>query len=291
MASPRLTPPPNFPPRKPRLQLPPGSVDSHLHMFGPVDRYPFAPDAQYVSGDATDEMYFKVQEILGLSRAVLVSGGGYGQTFEHLVDMLRRHPHRLRGIVRLPASATREDIAQLHAAGVRGARFFGPGRMGAMTPELLEMIDEVGWHVQFYPDPDSLLQVADRLLSLNRVVVLDHFAHNNAMHGLDSAANRKLFEMLETGRVWVKLSAPMRLTFEAHPYPAVAAVARALVRQAPERLVWGSDWPHTLMWDRPMADDGDLVDLLADWIPDAPTLRRILVTNPTALYGFDTATS
>jgi predicted TIM-barrel fold metal-dependent hydrolase len=260
-------------------------------MFGPADRYPFAPDAQYVSGDATDEMYFRAQEILGLSRAVLVSGGAYGQTFDHLLDMLRRHPHRLRGVVRLPASATRDEIARLHAAGVRGARFFGPGRIAAMTPDLLQSIDEVGWHVQFYPDRDGLLHVADRLLSLNRVVVLDHFAHNDATAGVDSAANRKLFEMLDTGRVWVKLSAPMRITPEAHPYPAVAEVARALVRRAPERLVWGTDWPHTLMWDQPMPDDGDLVDLLHDWIPDAPTLERILVTNPAALYGFPTGSS
>lgn len=258
-------------------------------MFGPADKYPFAPDAQYISSDATDEMYFGVQDILGLSKAVLVSGGAYGQTFDHLLDMLRRNPHRLRGVVRLPVSATREDIAQLHAAGVRAARFFGPGRLGAMTPELLELIDEVGWHVQFYPDFDSLLHVADELLSLNRVVVLDHFAHNNAMDGVDSAANRRLFEMLDTGRVWVKMSAPMRITSQAHPYPAVTAVARALVRHAPERLVWGTDWPHTLMWDKPMADDGDLVDLLADWIPDAPTLERILVANPSTLYGFGAA--
>lgn len=289
MNSPRLTPPPKFPPRAPRLALPPGSIDSHLHMFGPQARYPFAADALYISADATDEMYFQAQDILGLSRAVLVSGGAYGQTFDHLLDMLRRHPQRLRGVVRLPVTATRDDIATLHAAGVRAARFFGPGRLGAMTPELLAMIDEVGWHVQFYPDWDSLLQVADTLLALNRTVVLDHFGHNNALDGIDSPANRKLFEMLDTGRVWVKLSAPMRIAQEPHPYPAASALARALVRHAPERLVWGTDWPHTLMWDRPMADDGDLVDLLADWVPDAPTLERILVTNPARLYGFDTA--
>lgn len=286
-AGPPVTPPPKFPPRKPRTKLPAGSIDSHLHMFGPVDRYPFAPDAQYICADATDEMYFQAQDILGLSKAVLVSGGAYGQTFGHLIDMLRRHPRRLRGVVRLPVTATREDVASLHAAGVRAARFFGPGRLGAMTPELLRMTDEVGWHVQFLPDFGGLLQVADALLSLNRVVVLDHFAHNNAQEGVDSAANRKLFEMIDTGRVWVKMSAPMRVTAEAHPYPAVTQLARALVRHAPERLLWGTDWPHTMMWNQPMADDGDLVDLLAQWVPDAPTLQRILVTNPQALYGFD----
>jgi predicted TIM-barrel fold metal-dependent hydrolase len=286
MSAPRLTPPPKLPPRRPRLVLPPGSVDCHLHMFGPADRYPFAPDALYVSGDATDEMYFQVQDILGLSRAVLVSGGAYGQSFDHLLDMLRRHPARLRGVVRLPATATRDDIETLHAAGVRGARFFGGKRFDAMTPGLLELVGDAGWHVQFYPEPDSLLHEADRLLALGKVVVLDHFGHNSATDGVDSPANRKLFELLDSGRVWVKLSAPMRITPEQHPYPTVTRIARALVRHAPERLVWASDWPHTLMFDQPMADDGDLVDLLSDWIPDAATLMRILVTNPGELYGF-----
>lgn len=284
--TPRLTPPPKIPPRKPALLLPAGSVDTHLHMFGPVDRYAFAGNAPYVSGDATDEMYFGVQEVLGLSKAVLVSGGGYGQSFDHLLDMLRRHPGRLRGVVRLPVGASRDDVAALHAAGVRGVRFFGPSRMAAMTPELLDLTAEAGWHVQFYPEADTLPQVADTLLALRRVVVLDHFAHNSAQDGVDSAANRKLFEMLDTGRVWLKISGPMRVSPQEHPYPAVTPVARALIRHAPERILWGTDWPHTNLWDKTMPDDGDLVDLLSDWMPDAATLERVLVTNPTALYDF-----
>lgn len=287
LSRPRLTPPPIVPPRKPKLVLPKGAVDTHLHMFGPLAKYPFPPDALYLSEDATDEMYFGVQDVLGLSKAVLVSGGGYAQTYDHLLDMLRLYPDRLRGVVRLPLDASREDVAMLHEAGVRAARFFGPDRLSGMTPRLLELIDEVGWHVQFYPQPDSLPEVADFLMGLNRVVVLDHFAHNTAAHGVNSPANRKLFEMLDTGRIWLKLSGPMRISKSEPPYSEVTPIACALIRHASEHLLWGTDWPHTNLWDRTMPNDGDLVDMLSDWMPDIDTLTQILVTNPHKLYGFD----
>ena len=283
---PRLTPPPNFNPRVPRVQLPPNSVDTHVHMFGPVDKYAFAADASYVSEDATAEMYFKIQDTLGLAKVVLVSGGGYGQTYTHLADMLAKYPQRMRGVVRLPENVTSAELRKLDALGVRGARFFGPKRIGPMTPEVIGMISELGWHIQFYPEQDTLLEVADRLLGLNQVVVLDHFAHNSAAGGINSPEFKKLFSMLDTGRVWVKISGPMRITPEEHPYPSVTPIAKALIKHAPDRLVWGSDWPHTNMWGKTMPDDGDLVDLIGEWMPDEATRKKILVDNPAKLYAF-----
>ena len=284
---PRLTPPPNLNPRTPKLALPAGAVDCHVHMFGPRSKYPFGPDAHYISEDATAEMYFAIQARLGLSKAVLVSGGGYGQTYTHLADTLRQYPDRLRGVVRLPPAVTMEEIVDLDRVGVKGARFFGPERLAGMTPDLLAMTSEVGWHIQFYVERrDTLTEVADVLLGLNRTVVLDHFAHNAASGGPDSAQNRRLLELLETGRFWVKLSGPMRVSDAGDPYADLMPMARKLVESFPERLVWGSDWPHTLLWDVPMPDDGDLIDLIGEWIPDEATRRRILVDNPAALYGF-----
>lgn len=283
---PQITPPPKRAPRKPSLILPAGSVDSHVHMFGPLAQYPFAPDANYHSEDATAEMYFAIQDGLGLSKAVLVSGGGYGQTFDHLADTLRRHPARLRGVVRLPPQVSLADCEMLNKLGVKGARFFGPKRIAAMTPSLVDAVKAMNWHFQFYPEGDVLPEVADRLLALQATVVLDHFGHVTATDGVDSASCRKLFEMLDTGRVWVKLSAPMRITPEEHPYPSVTPIARYLTKRWPNRCVWATDWPHTLMWDRTMADDGDLVDLLSDWIEDSATLHKVMVDNPSALYGF-----
>ena len=284
---PRLTPPPDPNPRAPKLKLPAGSVDCHLHMFGPVARYPFASDAQYISEDATAETYFALQDRLGLAKAVLVSGGGYGESYTHLADMLAKYPQRLRGVVRLPAKFTRDALAKLDRLGVRAARWFGgPGRI-ALERKSVEMILEFGWHIQYYPAEDGLIDVADHLLSFDTIIVLDHFAHNTTRGGMDSPGNRALLAMLDTGRVWVKMSAPMRIAKEEPPYPSVTPIARALVKHAPERLLWGSDWPHTHLWDATMPNDGALVDLIGEWIPDAATRRRILVENPAALYGFD----
>ncbi|KLU27173.1 amidohydrolase family protein [Caballeronia mineralivorans] len=281
----RLTPPPDLNTSTPSLKLPAGSVDSHLHMFGPVDRYPFAENAPYVSGNATAEMYFRMQDTLGLARAVLVSGGGYGETYEHLADTLAAYPDRLRGVVRLPASVTDGELAKLNALGVRGARFFSRN-INELAPALIDRLTSLGWNIQFYPQPDGLIEHADRLIATHATVVLDHFAHNPASAGVNSAANRKLFELLDTGRFWVKISGPMRITMEEPPYPSVVPIARALVKHAPERLVWGSDWPHTNMWDRTMPNDAVLVDTLAQWIDDDATLKRIMVENPSVLYGF-----
>ncbi|WP_233154857.1 amidohydrolase family protein [Candidimonas nitroreducens] len=282
---PKLTPPPDWHPRTPRLKLPQGSVDCHLHMFGPISKYAFAPDASYVSGDATADMYFKVQDTLGLSRAVLVSGGGYGQTFEHLADTLAAHPDRLRGIVRLPRGVTDKDLARLDKLGVKGIRIFSRN-IDDLTPELLARISNFGWHVQFYSKPDQLLDHADFLERLDHTVVLDHFAHSSAHAGLESPLHKALLRLLDTGRFWVKISGPMRITNEEPPYPSVIPVARSLIAHAPERLVWGSDWPHTNMWDRTMPNDAVLIDMLAEWVSDESTLNRILVQNPSELYGF-----
>jgi hypothetical protein len=134
-------------------------------MFGPRSKYPFGPDAHYISEDATAEMYFAIQARLGLSKAVLVSGGGYGQTYTHLADTLRQYPDRLRGVVRLPPAVTMAEIVELDRIGVKAARFFGPDRLTGMTPDLLAMTSEVGWHIQFYVERrDTLAEVADVLL-------------------------------------------------------------------------------------------------------------------------------
>jgi predicted TIM-barrel fold metal-dependent hydrolase len=147
------------------------------------------------------------------------------------------------------------------------------------------MIGEFGWHVQFYPGPDDLIEKSSALLQLPTPVVLDHFACIPSENGTTQPAFSALLKMLDTGRVWVKLSGPMRCTAGDFPYAAVTPIARALVAHAPERLLWGSDWPHVNMNGRQMPNDGDLVDLIGEWIDDEATLRRILVDNPRQVYG------
>ncbi len=288
-SSPPLTQPPDHHPRKPDTACPPGAIDCHIHLFGPAAQYPFHPDSRYVSEDALPEMHMHLQDTLGLAGAVVVSGGGYGTNTTHLSHVLERHPGRFKGVALLPADVTRAELRRLDALGVRGARFVSPGHRGALPrldPRMASLVADLGWHVQFYPFGDDLLTFADALLALpNSAIVLDHFAALPASGGETQPAFLRLLELLDTGRFWVKLSGPMRCTTGEFPYEEVTPLAQALVRAAPHRLVWGTDWPHVNMNGRGMPNDGDLFDLLARWVPDAAVRQRILVDNPRALYG------
>jgi 2-pyrone-4,6-dicarboxylate lactonase len=285
---PPLTPPPDADPRTPKLKVPAGAVDTHIHLFGPASQYPFHPDSKYVSQDILPEHAIALQDTLGLSVSVVVSGGGYGRSYQHLADVLRRFPDRFRGVALLPERVSKDEIGMLDRLGVRGARFVSP-QHGAHFPllsssDLLERVVAAGWHVQFYPHRTDLPNFKDQLLSLGSDIVLDHFGHILAEGGVSQPAFRCLLEMLDSGRVWVKLSGPMRCTAEEPPYPSVTPLAQALVRHAPDRLVWGSDWPHVNMSGRTMPNDGDLIDQLLDWAPDETVRRKILVDNPRKLY-------
>lgn len=188
----------------------------------------------------------------------------------------------------LPEDVTQSDLRRLDALGVRGVRFVSPGHRGALprlNPRIAALVHDLGWHVQFYPAGDDLLQYADALRMLPNDIVLDHFAAIPATGGTDQPAFQCLLRLLDTGRFWVKLSGPMRCTPGDFPYAPVTPIARALAAHAPHRLVWGSDWPHVNMNGRGMPNDGELFDLLADWVPDEAVRRQILVDNPRQLYG------
>jgi 2-pyrone-4,6-dicarboxylate lactonase len=287
--SPPLTQPPDRAPRKPLTACPPGAIDCHIHLFGPSALYPFHPDSRYVSEDALPEMHLHLQDTLGLAGAVVVSGGGYGTSTAHLSAMLAQHPGRFKGVALLPEDVSPAELQGLDALGVRGARFVSPGHRGALprlSPRIAARVAELGWHVQFYPSGDDLLTYADDLLALpNSAIVLDHFAAIPAAGGVQQPAFQLLLKLLDTGRFWVKLSGPMRITPGDYPYEPVTPLAQALAAAAPERLVWGTDWPHVNMNGRGMPNDGDLFDLLAHWVPNAAVRQRILVDNPRVLYG------
>jgi predicted TIM-barrel fold metal-dependent hydrolase len=281
--------PPDLNPKKPKLQAPPDACDTHFHLFGPAAKYPFDPGSPYVSDDRLPEHVFALHDKLGIGRGVVVSGGGYGRSTRHLIDTMTVHNGRLRGVALLPDLVSRAGFEQLNRLGVRGLRFISATR-GAHLPHISERLAaqafEFGWHVQFYPNGTDIIDHADRLLALPNDIVLDHFASVPAEGGVDQKAFRTVLKMLESGRVWVKLSGPMRCTRQEYPYPAVTPLARALVRAAPERLVWGSDWPHVNMNDREMPNDGDVLDLMLEWVPDGKIRNRILSGNPARLYGF-----
>lgn len=292
---PYLTPPPDGAPKKPATRTPPGAWDCQIHLFGPPAQYPFDPDSPYVSAEVLPETAIQLMNVLGLERAVVVSGGGYGRDYRYLLDVLKRFPRRFVGVILPPDQLADEEMLRLDTLGVRGIRYVSARRASNLPhilPDMAAQAQNIGWPVHFYPHGEDIVQYSEQLLALpNRQIVLDHFASVPAAKGVDQPAMKTLLKMLDTGRVWVKLSGPMRCVAGDMPYAAITPIARALIRHAPDRMVWGSDWPHVNMVGRRMPNDGDLFDLIADWAPNEQDRKKILVDNPVVLYGAPARTS
>jgi predicted TIM-barrel fold metal-dependent hydrolase len=224
-----------------------------------------------------------------MSTAVIVSPGGYGRNYSLLADVLTKYPERFRGIALLRDDTPSSEIGRLTKLGVRGMRMMSHKRgqhVPNYSPKIAARVHEHGWHIQFYPHGTDIVDYADKLLALPNPIVLDHFASIPAQGGVDQPAVTAVLKMLDSGRVWLKLSGPMRCTDEPPPYPSLTPLAHVFVKHAPDRMVWGSDWPHVNLDGMVMPNDGDLLDLLAEWVPEAAVRNRILTQNPKALYGF-----
>ena len=229
-----------------------------------------------------------LQDTLGLATAVIVSPGGYGRDTSLLADVLAKYPKRFRGIALVRDDIPDAELARLTKLGVRGMRMMSHKRgqhVPNYAPEIAARVHEHGWHIQFYPHGTDIVEYADKLLALPNQIVLDHFASIPAAGGTDQPAVTAVLRMLDSGKVWLKLSGPMRCTTEPPPYPSLTPLARLFARHAPERMVWGSDWPHVNLDGMVMPNDGDLLDLLRLGARQQ-TRNRILVENPNKLYGF-----
>jgi predicted TIM-barrel fold metal-dependent hydrolase len=284
---PVLADPPDPHPKTPRLRCPPGAVDCHVHLFGPKAEFPFMEGARYVSEDRLPATQIAMQDVLGISRAVIVSGGAYGPNTRHLEHVLERHGDRFLGVALSPNDATVGHLRRLDRLGVRAVRFVSKGHGPKFLPistDTVARIADLGWHVQYYPYRTELAEMWKSLLDLPTDIVIDHFGHVPAAGGTGQPAFQALLRLLDSGRVWVKLSGPMRLTDEEPLYPSVTPLARALVAHRPDRLLWASDWPHVNMNGRTMPNDGDLLDLLVEWAPDEAARAAILAENPARLF-------
>lgn len=284
-----LAAPPDPHTTPPRLFCPPGSVDAHLHLFGPQSVFPLIADPPYLTGDALPESCMEMHHALGIDHGVVVSGGAYGRDTSHLISVLERWPQHFRGVAVLPEIVDDEELMRLNAAGVRGIRFVGDSgghHVAHIEPYAASQVAELGWHVQFVAQPGELETHAERLRRLPTALVLDHFGGLDARRGTTQPGFKALLELLDTGRAWVKFSGPMYCTTSELPYPEVVPLAHALLAHAPERIVWGSDWPHLHMGGRSMPNDAALLDLLLEWVPDQPARDRVLGQNARELYGF-----
>jgi 2-pyrone-4,6-dicarboxylate lactonase len=284
-------PPPNPDPHAPTAFVPPANAcDAHCHIFGPGDRFPYATDRAYTPPDSGLEDFERLQSRLGLSRAVFVQASCHGTDNAAMVDAIQRGKGRYAGVAMIDDTFTDAQIGALHDVGVRGTRFNFVAHLGG-APELGEFwrivyrVKKFGWHIVLHFDAKDLGRYADLLDHMPVPYVIDHMARVDASAGLEQEPFQQLLGLMADERAWVKISGAERLTADGPPpYDDVAPYAEALIAAAPDRVLWGTDWPHPNV--RHMPDDGDLVDLLATFAPDEATRHRILVTNPETLYDF-----
>jgi 2-pyrone-4,6-dicarboxylate lactonase len=285
-------------PKAPREKPPPGAWDSHAHIFGPADKFLYMPGRGYTPPDAPAENYITLLDHLGFARGVVVQGNAHGFDNRVVLDALARFPQRLCGVAITDTRIKPETLRDWHRLGMRGLRFHlisDAGRPGYVRGVGLDVFEvfrktmrELGWVMQVFCDWRLMAEVAPVLRDVSREmpVVVDHMLNIPAGRGIGDTNFQALLKLVGEGHVHVKLSAAYRLSAQYPVYPDARPFHDALVAANPERLMWGTDWPHPSIAAEVMPDDGHLLDLFYEWTPDAHTRRRILVETPERLFGF-----
>ncbi len=290
-----LPPDPN--PRPPHFDMPAGACDSHFHIFGLPHVFPFAGTRRYTPTPAPLEHYLMMQDAVGLSRGVVVQPTAHGVDNSVTLDAIRRGRGRLKGVANIDATVDDETLDQLKAGGICGARFnLMSDRTGSTEDIVRELprLERLGWSLDLHLDIAHLVAHADFIRALPVTVVIDHMARPDPAAGIDQPDMAILLELIAERKFWVKLSGADKMSAErrAHvedglPYMDVVPFARAIIEAIPDRVIWGSDWPHSnIFTPGHIANDGDMLDLLAEYAPDETVRNRILVDNPARLYGF-----
>lgn len=277
-------------PSKPVFEVPPGAVDAHCHVFGPADRFPYAPERKYTPADAPKEKLWELRDFLGFERNVIVQASCHGTDNRALVDALEDSEGRARGIAVVSPSVGDDELEAMNRAGVRGVRFNFVRRLAdppapAVLHEIVERIRPFGWHIVVYFEAPDLPELYDFLLSLPAPVVIDHMGRPDTSLGVDGPELGLLLRLLGEHRAaWCKVSCPERLSSEGPPgYDDVVPFARTVVESYPDQVLWGTDWPHPNMRSH-MPDDGKLVDFIPGIATTETLQRKLLVDNPHRLY-------
>lgn len=275
-------------PSKPKLVLPAGAIDCHVHVFGPVDRFPYAETSGFKPGDAPKEQLFALHDMLGISRCVIVQSGCHGFDNSVVADAIAARPGRCLGVALAPADISDHDIRRLKSQGFRGIRFnymshlapgANPDELRALAPRLAAH----DCHLVIHMEAGMIAELAPVLADLPCPVVIDHMGRIDASRGMDQSPFTALMILGEQDHIWIKVSGSERCSVLAPPYGDATPFAAKLVDHFPDRTLWGTDWPHPNFRAAP-PDDGVLVDLLSQI---APTQRQaLLVDNPQTLYQF-----
>jgi D-galactarolactone isomerase len=275
--------------KNPQLKAPPGACDCHMHIFD--SRFPLAEKARRKEKDALVSEYQELQRRLGLERVVVVQPTAYSRDNRCTLEAIAALGKGARGIAVVDTTITDAELGQLTQAGIRGVRFRmldQPELPWEMLGEMAARVAAFGWHIQFQMDGRYFEEREDLLKRLPCTLVIEHIGKFLEPVPPDHPGFQSLLRLVDTGRCWVKLSGAYMMSKSGPPlYADIGTLAKKLVKRAPERLVWASNWPHPLSRGGPMPDDAGLLDLMLDWVPDEKTRNRILAANPAKLYGFD----
>ncbi len=272
----------------PKLKAPPNATDCHHHVYNA--KYPVDPRATLRPADALVDDYRALQKRIGTSRNVLVQPSTYGTDNRAHLEALAAFGPSARMVAVVDDTVSTEELKRLHGLGVRGIRF-NLAQAGATTPEMMEplsrRVNDLGWHIQINAPAAKIMEVMPILQRVASPIVFDHLAHIPQPEGVNHPLYAQVRALMDKGRTWVKLSGAYGDTKVGPPtYADASAVARAYAKAAPERCVWGSDWPHPTEQSKQLPDDALLFDLLSDWVPDEKARHRVLVENPAVLYDF-----
>ena len=281
-------------PRKPSRPALPGAIDSQFHVLGPADKYPVRAGAAYEMPTATWEAAKRVHDALGFRRGIVVQTTTYGEDHRVVLDALAALGPVYKGCANALVfeAATDAQLQQLHDAGVRGARFSFRQALGAVLTKpafdrAVGKIRDLGWYMKVQPEQSGIVESVSWFEHLDIPILIDHMGRANAELGAERDPNvRKLRELLARGNFWVMLSLGEKISAKGAPYDDVVPIARALIDAAPDRCVWGSDWPHPVSKKQP-PNDADLLELLYRYVRSDDELRRILVDNPARLFGYE----
>jgi len=277
-------------PSKPRLKLPPGACDAHVHVFGPRTRFPFAPSRRYTPSDATKEMLFSLHERLGIQHCVIVQPACHGTDNAVTVDALAATGGSYKGVALVPIAISDTELRKLATAGLCGARFHYMEHL-ATGPGIEEVIAfgkrlaDIGWHLQIHMDGRRIAELSPAIKRSLVPVMIDHIGRIDASLGLEQPAFGALLALMQDRNVWIKVSGTDRATRQGPPYSDAIPLARKLVEEFGDRVVWGTDWPHP-NHALPVVDDGLLVDILAEIAPNETARQALLVDNPQRFYRF-----
>ena len=284
---------PDFSPRAPQFKMPALACDSHAHVMGPVARYDYSPARVYTPPDCLLKDYRHLLDTLGVTRAVLVQPSVYGTDNSAMLDAMKTDPQRMRGVAVVDPAISDADLKMLNAAGVRGVRVnivdVKDRKVGSLPMTMLRSlaarVAPMGWHMEFLMHADEFPDLDRTFADFPVPIVLGHLGYMKTSLGLHAPGFQALLRLMQAGKAWVKLTGPYRISGTPLPHADTVPFAHALLKANADRVIWGTDWPH-VMHKGATPNDGDLTDLLLQWVPDAAQRERVLVGNPARLYGF-----